>query len=43
MNIRNFTFYYNANNISTYFYNNQEVKDLPLNSPNFPIIDVSGF
>ena len=43
MNIRNFTFYYNANNISTYFYNNQEVKDLPLNSQNFPIIEVSGF
>ena len=43
MNIRNFTFYYNANNISTYFYNNQEVKDLPLSSKNFPIIDVSGF
>ena len=43
MNIKNFTFYYNAHNISTYFYNNQEVKDLQLSSQNFPIIEVSGF
>ena len=43
MNIKNFTFYFNTTNISTYFYNNQEVKDLPLNNQNFPIIEVSGF
>ena len=43
MNIKNFTFYFNTTNISKYFYNNQEVKDLPLNNQNFPIIEVSGF
>ena len=43
MNIKNFTFYFNTTNISKYFYNNQEVKDLPLNNQNFPIIEVTGF
>jgi len=43
LNIRNFKFYYSTNNISNYFYNNQEVKDLPLNTLNYPVIEVTGF
>ena len=42
MNIKNFTFHYNTHNISNYFYNNQEVKDLPFGLQNYPIIEVTG-
>ena len=42
MDIRRFKFYYCARNISNYFYENKEVKDLNLNFPSFPVIEVLG-
>ena len=42
MDIRRFKFYYCAKNISNYFYENKEVKDLNLNFPSFPVIEVMG-
>ena len=42
MNIKKFTFLYMAKNISNYFYENKEVKDLNLNFPSFPVIEVMG-
>ena len=43
VDIQKFSFRYNANNISSFFYQNKEVRELQCLSGNFPIIEVSGF